>query len=106
MNELILERRTIVAHGRLAMRQIRLDAARNRRHGLQIMTFEQLAVRLAGGFARSIDDDSLRAAIQTVLPSTPLGELETIMFWINCEDEAQPFVEGLRDVIKVRWENR
>ena len=72
------ERRTVVAHGRLAMREIRLDAARNRRHGLQIMTFEQLAVRLAGGFARSIDDDSLRTAIQTVLPSTPLGELESI----------------------------
>ena len=44
-------RRTIVAHGRLAMRELRLDAARHRRHGLQIMSFEQLAVRLAGGFA-------------------------------------------------------
>ena len=72
------ERRTVVAHGRLAMREIRLDAARNRRHGLQIMTFEQLAVRLAGGFARPIDDESLRTAIQTVLPATPLGELESI----------------------------
>jgi hypothetical protein len=71
-------RRTIVAHGGLAMRELRLDAARQRRHGLQIMSFEQLAVRLAGGFARSIDDESLRTAIQAVLPTTPLGELESI----------------------------
>ena len=71
-------RRTIVAHGRLAMRELRLDAARHRRHGLQIMSFEQLAVRLAGGFARPIDDESLRTAIQAVLPTTPLGELESI----------------------------
>ena len=71
-------RHTIIAHGRLAMRELRLAAARERQHGLQIMSFEQLAVRLAGGFARPIDDESLRAAIQAVLPSTPLGELESI----------------------------
>jgi hypothetical protein len=71
-------RRTIVAHGRLAMRELRLDAARHREHGLQIMSFEQLAVRLAGGFARSIDDESLRAAIQIALPTTTLGELDSI----------------------------
>jgi len=71
-------RRTIVAHGRLAMREVRLEAARNGLHGSQIMTFEQLAVRLAGGFAKPIDDESLRAAIQAVLPITALGELESI----------------------------
>jgi PD-(D/E)XK nuclease superfamily len=60
------------------MRELRLDAARARRHGLQIMSFEQLAVRLAGGFARSIDDESLRAAIQAALPETALGELDSI----------------------------
>ena len=42
------------------------------------MTFEQAAVRLAGGFARPVDDESLRAAIQAVLPATPMGELESI----------------------------
>jgi hypothetical protein len=72
------DRRTIVAHGRLAMREVRLDAARDNRHGLQVMSFEQLAVRLAGGFARPIDDESLRTAIQAVLPTTSLGELESI----------------------------
>jgi hypothetical protein len=60
------------------MRERRLDAARHRRHGLQIMSFEQLSVRLAGGFARAIDDESLRSAIQAVLPTTALGELESI----------------------------
>ena len=48
-------RRTIVAHGRLAMRELRLDAARQRRHGVQIMSFEQLAVRLAGGEPVRVD---------------------------------------------------
>ncbi|MCU9849263.1 PD-(D/E)XK nuclease family protein [Defluviimonas sp. WL0024] len=71
-------RSTLVVHGRLAMRESRIAAARNRRHGLQVMTFEQAAVRLAGGFARPIDAESLRAAIQAALPATPMGELESI----------------------------
>jgi len=71
-------RSTLVVHGRLAMRQGRLAAARDGRHGLQVMTFEQAAVRLAGGFVRPIDDESLRAAIQAALPATPMGELESI----------------------------
>lgn len=71
-------RRTIVAPSGLATRELRLSAARNRQHGVQIMSFENLAVRLAGGFARSIDDESLRASIQAVLPTTALGELESI----------------------------
>ncbi|WP_202596449.1 PD-(D/E)XK nuclease family protein [Mesorhizobium loti] len=74
----LYKRRTIVAHGRLAMRERRLDAARNRRHGLQVMSFEQLVVRLAGGFATQIDDDTLRSAILAALPTTPMGELESI----------------------------
>ncbi|WP_339913385.1 PD-(D/E)XK nuclease family protein [uncultured Brevundimonas sp.] len=60
------------------MRQLRLEAARQSRHGLQILSFEQLAVRLAGGFCRSIDDESLRIAIQATLPVTAVGELEGI----------------------------
>lgn len=71
-------RSTLVVHGRLAMRERRLAAGRDRRHGLQIMSFEQAAVRLAGGFVRPIDDERLRAAIQAVLPATPMGELESI----------------------------
>lgn len=71
-------RKTVVAHGRLAMREIWLHAARNRQHGIQVMTFEQLAARLAGGFASPIDNESLRAAIQQALPETELGELDSI----------------------------
>lgn len=81
-------RATVVAHGRAAIRQLRLEAARTRRHGLQVMTFEQLAVRLAGGFARPIDDESLRAAIQAILPATPLGELESIKLLPGMVDAA------------------
>ena len=71
-------RKTIVAYGRLAMREIRLRAARSRQHGLQVMTFEHLAARLAGGFAKPIDNESLRTAIQQALPDTKLGELDGI----------------------------
>lgn len=70
------ERRTIVAHGRLAMREVRLAAARERRHGLQIITFEGLAARLAGGLSRPVDDETLRATIQRMLPDVELGELD------------------------------
>ena len=59
----IASRSTLVVHGRLAMRESRLAAGRDGRHGLQIMSFEQAAVRLAGGFARPIDDESLRDEI-------------------------------------------
>lgn len=71
-------RSTLIVYGRHAMREARLVAARSGQHGLQIMSFEQAAVRLAGGFARAIDEESLRAAIQTVLPETPMGEFEDI----------------------------
>lgn len=71
-------RRTVVTHGRLAMQEHRLAAARGHFHGLQVMTFEQAAARLAGGFIRPIDEESLRAAIQVVLPVTEMGELESI----------------------------
>ena len=71
-------RHTVIAHGRLAMRELRLAAARERRHGLQVMTFEQLAARLAGGLSQPVDDDALREAITAVLLATELGELDRI----------------------------
>ena len=73
-----MERHTIVTHGRVAMKELRLDAARRRCHGRQIITFEQLAVRLAGGLAQSVEEDPLLEAIRTVLPKTKLGELDGI----------------------------
>ncbi|WP_198173272.1 PD-(D/E)XK nuclease family protein [Cupriavidus sp. USMAA2-4] len=71
-------RHTIVTQGRLALRGQRLRAARTRAQGVQIVDIEQLAARLAGGFIAPLDDDTLRAAIQAVLPGTPLGELDAI----------------------------
>ena len=71
-------RHTVIAHSLLRMRELRLEAARGRRHGLQIMTFEQLAARLAGGLVQPVDDDALREAITAVLPETALGELDGI----------------------------
>jgi hypothetical protein len=60
------------------MRAARLAAARQGRHGLQVMTFEQAVVRLAGGFNQAIDTETLRTTIQAVIPTTDLGELENI----------------------------
>ena len=73
-----MERHTVVTHGRVAKQELRLDAARRRCHGRQIMSFEQLAVRLAGGLALSVDEDALLEAIRTALPETALGELDGI----------------------------
>jgi hypothetical protein len=73
-----MQRQTYIAHGRLASREIRLEAAHLHRHGTQVMAFEQLAARLAGGFAQPIDAETLRDAIQRVLPDTNLGELDAI----------------------------
>ena len=89
-------RRTVIAHGRLMMREARLDAARHHRHGLQVMSFEQLAVRLAGGLSRAVDDDSLREAIKSVLLETELGELEDI--------KALPgMVSAAADTLRKAW---
>jgi hypothetical protein len=81
-------RHSIVAHGRLAQRNLRLEAARGRLHGRQIMTFEALASRLAGGFSTAIDDEKLRDALQKVLPETELGELDRIKLLPGMVDAA------------------
>jgi hypothetical protein len=71
-------RTTRVVLGRHAQRELKLAAARERQHGLQVMTIDQLAARLAGGLSRPIDEESLRSAIEQVLPETDLGELESL----------------------------
>lgn len=42
------------------------------------MSMGQVAARLAGGFLRPIDTDSLREAVRDALPTVTLGELEPI----------------------------
>jgi len=90
------QRHTIVTQGRLAMRELRLRAARGRRQGWQVLDIEQLAARLAGGFIRPLDDDTLRAAIQAALPVTALGELDGI--------KALPgMVSAAADTLRKAW---
>lgn len=89
-------RRTVVVQSRLAMREQRLGAARGRSHGLQVMSMEQLAARLAGGFVRPIDEEVLRAAIQSSLPVTPLGELEAIK-------QLPGMVDAATETLKKAW---
>jgi len=83
-----VNRNTLIAHDRLAMKEFRLEAARAGRHGTQIMTFESLVSRLAGGFITPIDTDTLRQTIQVVLPNTDLGELNTIKLLPGMVDAA------------------
>ena len=73
-----MRRHTVIVHGRHAMRERRLAAARQRQHGLHILTLEQLAARLAGGLTCSIDDETLRLAVQATLPALSLGELDSL----------------------------
>jgi hypothetical protein len=73
-----LRRHTVIAYGRHAMRERRLAAARQRQHGLHILTFEQLAARLAGALTCSVDDETLRQAVQATLPTLALGELDSL----------------------------
>jgi hypothetical protein len=84
----IKDRRTFVVHGRLAIREVRLRAARGRIHGTQVMSFEQLTSRLAGGFATSVDNQTLRATVQEALSVTALGELDTIKLLPGMVDAA------------------
>ena len=73
-----MERRTIVVHTRLAGHMTRVAAARAGDCGLQIMTMDHLAARLAGGFIRPIDPEMLHQAVKSAIAETALGELERI----------------------------
>ena len=71
-------RSTIITHGQLASRALRVELAKLGQFGVLVTTFEGVAARLAGGFTRPIDQDTLRKALQKVLPVTDLGELDAI----------------------------
>lgn len=92
-------RQTAVVFGRLQSRELRLAAARQRQHGLQVLTIEQLACRLAGGFHQPIDDEALRKSLQAALPATALGELDAIKLLPGMVDAC---VDSLRKVWTAR----
>ena len=70
-------RKTRVIHSRYGWRSHRTEAALAGEQGLGLLTMEQLAARLAGGFLRPIDPDALKAAVAESV-SEPLGELDSI----------------------------
>lgn len=67
--------RTVVVHGPLALHMRRLEAARTRELGLQIVTLPQLAARLAGGFARPADAADLELAARSALGDGGFAEI-------------------------------
>jgi hypothetical protein len=74
----ITARRTVVVQTRLAGHMARVEAARRKASGVQIMTKGQLAGRLAGGFIRPIENDTLLEAVRDAVANTRLGDLEPI----------------------------
>lgn len=75
---LAILRRTIVVHTKLAGHNARVEAARANANGVQILTMDRVAARLAGGFIEPIDPDALQDAVKAALASTSLGELEDV----------------------------
>lgn len=67
-------KRTVIVADATAAAALYLEAARNGRHGVEIRTMEQVAERLAGGFLRCVDEDTLyRAATEAVRAATDEG---------------------------------
>ena len=69
--------KTLVVHNRYAWRSYRTHAAIDGSQGVVLLTIEQLAARLAGGFLQPIDSDDLKTAVASAV-SKPLGELDAI----------------------------
>ncbi|MCP1546273.1 PD-(D/E)XK nuclease family protein [Methylorubrum extorquens] len=74
----MVSRRAVVVQGRLATADARLGAARRGEHGVRVLSIDALVARLAGGFARPVDEETLKSTLKAVLPETELGELDPI----------------------------
>jgi hypothetical protein len=68
---------TIIVPNRNSWRQCRAKAALERKHGLKLLTIDQLAARLAGGFLQPIDPDNLSKAVKESI-GLGLGDLDAI----------------------------
>ena len=62
-----VNRRVVVVEGALAFRMRRVQAARDRDFGLEVVTIPQLAARLAGGFSSPADEEVLYPVISWAL---------------------------------------
>ena len=71
-------RRTVVVEGRYARRWHQTHAAIEGEQGLLVVSMEELAARLAGGFLRSIRTDILKARLEDAVAAGSLEELDTI----------------------------
>ena len=71
-------RTTVVVEGRYARRWYQTQAAIDGKQGLLVVSMEELAARLAGGFLRSIRTDSLRTSVREALAEGSLGALDRI----------------------------
>ncbi|SNB82596.1 hypothetical protein SAMN06265338_12124 [Rhodoblastus acidophilus] len=68
---------TIVVPNRNSWRHCRAKAALGGKHGLKLLTIDQLAARLAGGFLQPIDPEHLATAVKESI-GLGLGELDAI----------------------------
>ncbi len=74
-------KRTIIVAGNTSAALTRLQAARQKRQGVEALTIAQVVTRLAGGFLQPIDPDTLaEAAAKTVadMSAADLGDLHAI----------------------------
>ena len=71
-------RRTVVVESRYARRWHQTQAAANSEQGVLVISMEELAARLAGGFLRSIRTDSLKISVRESTAAGSLGALDRI----------------------------
>jgi len=70
-------RKSLIVHSRYAWRSGRTRAALDAEQGIQLLTIDQMAARLAGGFLQPIDQEDLKAVVAEALGAS-LGELDAI----------------------------
>lgn len=74
----MLHRRLIIVDTTLALRTVRLAAAKEGEHGLEVLTLPLLAARMAGGFVRPADRAVIYDAVNVALSSESLTELAPV----------------------------
>jgi hypothetical protein len=71
-------KKTVITFGKVALEAERAKLARASSIGGQVMAFEHMVERLAGGFLRIVDRLTLREIVSACLEETDLGELEAV----------------------------
>lgn len=71
-------KKTTITFGKVALETERAAMARSGSLGGQVMAFEHMVERLAGGFLKIVDVMTLREVVASCLADTDLGELEGV----------------------------